>query len=648
MVNSFAGANWRSAGAPWTAPSRFSAGFAGLLLLSAAFFAPAARAQSTTADDAAELEPVTVTAQRRVEDIQKVPISITALSGDRLAQSGVFNVTGIASQVPNMATTTPYGDAIPVFSLRGVSAVDFSQNQSSPVATYVDEVYKGLPVLTSLQVFDVDRVEVLRGPQGTLYGKNTTGGAVNFFTRTASVDAGVNGYLNVGVGSLNRREFSAAVGAPIGDKFAARLAGQVTRVDGMVKNFYPGAPDQGEIRDSAVRLSAAWVPSDAVKVLFRFTASESTPTSYGVLAVNIGRAGPGGIGFGTNYFRDGLSFWQNSSDTPGVTRIRNHGGSMTVKWDVNDNLAFTSISSYDEGKWLTIEDADGSPFNILTDRYDNSAHAISEDLRLGSQGKGAFNWLAGLYWYKDSAHVQTKNQYYHEFTGLDANGQPLCFDDFFTGCSVSNDFLQKRDSYAAYAQGTYAVNDRLSLTAGLRYTKDRNHLDRYESWLGYLDPATRIEITKAVQTITAPPIDRLDTTNWSGKLGVEYQFSDRTMMYGSISRGYRGGSFNGQAFYSPDEVTVANPEKVTAYEVGAKTQLLDNRVRLNGAMFYYDYKNQQFINVTPQLLQILYNAPKSRLYGAEFELEARPVQLLTVRLGGSYLNGKYQKAELQG
>lgn len=608
---------------------------------------PRARAADTE-PEIAGLETVTVTAQRRAEDVQRVPISISALTGDQLSDSGVTNVTAIAGEVPNMQTATPYGDAIPVFSLRGISAVDYSQNQSSPVALYVDEVYKGLPVFTSLQVFDVDRVEVLRGPQGTLYGKNTSGGAVNFYTKGASVGDGLSGYVDARLGNLNRRELAAAINVPIGDSFATRLAGQVTRVDGMVENLFPGGKDQGEIRDWAARLSTAWTPSGSLNVSLRFTASESTPTGYGVIADNIGRGGPGGLGFGTGYTREGLSFWQNDSDTTGELRIRNQSGAVTLKWDVSDAVELTSITSYDQGEWLTVEDADGSPFNIVTNTYNNRAHAWAQDLRLGSQGEGPLTWITGLYGYSDSITVAAKNQFYHAFAALDDSGTPLCFIDFFTGCTVSNQLRQDRDSLAAYAQGTYALTSRTSITAGVRYTDDRNELLYYNAWLGYLDPTTGIEIPEAVPTITAAPTDRLDSTNWSGRLGIQFQASDSAMLYASVSRGYRGGSFNGQAFFSPDEVTVAQPEELDAFEVGVKSQLLDDRVRLNAAAFYYDYKNQQFINVTPELLQIVYNAPKSRLYGAEVELTARPVQSFNVRIGASYLHANYEKAELQG
>jgi iron complex outermembrane receptor protein len=608
----------------------------------------AAEADETATGGSQGLEEITVTAQRRSENLQKVPISISAISGESLSQGGVVNVTGISSRVPSMATTMPYGDAIPIFSLRGISAVDYSQNQASPVALYVDEVYKGLPVFTSLQLFDVDSVEVLRGPQGTLYGKNTTGGAVNIHTVKPDVAAGLDGYVNVGLGSLNRKDFAAALNIPVSDTFATRVAVQTSNVDGMVENRQPGVEDQGEIRDWAGRIGAVWAPTDDLEVTLRLTASESTPSGYGVIADNIGRSGSGGAGFFSGYTRQGLSFWENETDIPGKLRIRNQSVAAKITWDVSNSLEVTSITSYDRGYWLTWEDADGSPYRIVASKYVNDAWAWSEDLRIASQGDSSFQWIGGLYVYQDSISADTQYQYFHELAALDESGMPICFADFITGCTVSNRFRQDRESYAAYAEGTYEATSRLSFTLGLRYTDDRNDLPSYKAWLGYLDPTTGTDVTNAVQTIDGAPTDQLKSTNWSGRIGAQYQLDERTLLYASLTRGYRGGSFNGQAFYDPSEVTAAKPEKVDSYEIGAKTEIADNRVRLNGALFYYDYVNQQFLAVTPEFLQILYNAPKSRLYGAEVELTAQPVPAFEFHLGASYLNSEYQEAVLQG
>lgn len=620
---------------------------AAIAMATAAVGAPGAQAAGEN-EAAGRLEEVVVTAQRRAENQQRVPISTTAIRGDDLAASGIKNITSLSAQVPNMQTTTPYGDAVPIFSLRGVSAVDFSQNQSSPVALYVDEVYKGLPALTSLQMFDVDRVEVLRGPQGTLYGKNTTGGAVNVHTRGASLDDGLSGYADLGYGSLNRREISASVNVPLSESFATRFAGQMTKVDGMVENQFPDRPDQGDIDDVAARVSSVWAPTDALTVSLRLTASKSSPKGYGVIADNIGRGGPGGAGFATGYTREGLSYFENEADLTGSLRIRNKSASLNVQWDVTEDMTLSSVTSWDDGDWLTNEDGDGTPFNLGFTTYDNEAEALSQEFRLGSSGEGPLSWQVGVYGYADTVTADTTIRLFYDLASVDADGVPSCFVDFVTGCRLHNQFRQERDSFAAYAQGAYELTERLSFTAGLRYTDDNNELKYYRAALGYYDPSTASEVIDVFPTIDAAPEDQLTSTNWSRRFSAQYQWTEATMLYASWSRGYRGGAFNGQAYYAPDEVTIADPEELTSIEVGVKSQLADDRLRLNGSVFRYEYRNQQFLNVTPELLQVIYNAPESRLYGGELEATATFTPTLDARFAFSYLDSEFREATLLG
>ena len=606
-------------------------------------------APDPTQSDADRLPEIIVTAQKRSEDVQKVPISISTLTTDQIRDQRITNITAIAGQVPNFQITEPYGDTFPIFAIRGVSAVDFALNQSSPVALYVDEVYKGLPVFTALQVFDVERLEVLKGPQGTLFGKNTTGGAVSFHTSTASLTDGLSGYIDAGIGRFNRRELSAAVNLPIiDDTLASRVAFTTTRADGFVKNLLPGHPAAGALKEWAARVSTRWRPRDGLEFTLRATATESNPTGYDTIADNIGKAGPGGIAFATGYTRDGLSYLQDESDTTGVIRIRNKSISLTGVWELAQNVALTSVTSYDAGHWFVTEDGDGSPFYLNVNRYQSTAHSWGQDLRLGSMRDGNFNWLVGVFGYRDSASNKAQLNYLYSFAGLDAQGQPLCFSDGFTGCNYSDRLKQERRSIAVYSQESIKLTPDLSVTAGLRYTKDRNRLAYYQAGLGYLDPLTGEEFTNVVPTIDSPPVDGFENSNISGRLAIDYQISARTMAYASLSRRFRGGAFAGQAMFSPTEVTVAAPERLDSAEVGLKMDSAGGRLRFNTAAFLYRYKNQQFLSIRPDLTNVLYNVPRSRLYGAEFELTAKPIPTLDIRLGGSYLNGAYQEAVLSG
>jgi iron complex outermembrane receptor protein len=612
-----------------------------------------AQSEAPPEEETTGLADIVVMAQKRSENIQKVPIAISAISGEALGEQGIRNVNSIVGQVPSMAITTPYGDAIPTFSLRGISAVDYSQNQSGPIALYVDEVYKGPPALTSMQIFDVDRIEVLRGPQGTLYGKNTTGGAVNIYTRQPDLNDGFSGNLTLGYGRFNRRTANGGANIPIvTDTIAARLAFTATKARGFVKNRLPGNADQGGIDDWAVRASVAIRPADNLDVTLRYTRSKSSPSGYGPIADGIGAGGiglPGTPDLQTGYTRDGLGFFENESDRTGRLRVRNQSAAARINWSISDSVDFTSLTSFDKGSFVAEEDADGSPFNILHLDYQSEAKAFSQDLRLASAGSGPLTWLVGAYYNRDRIRSYQIYRYFYEFAGS-VTGDPEadCLNSFLIGCRAENDFQQVRKSFAGYAQGTYRFDNGLSITAGLRYTKDDNRLDYYHANLGYVDPASGQEVAGSLVTISAPPVSRLRNHNFSGKIGAAYEFSSGTLAYANFSRGYRGGSFNGVAFFDPSEVTVAKPEKLDAYEVGLKTQAFDRRLRLNIAGFHYSYINQQFIDITPSFLQILYNAPRSTLWGGEVEVLVRPVEPLTLRLGGSYLNAKFKEIELSG
>ena len=225
---------------------------------------------------------IVVTAQRRNERLQDVPVSITALSGDQLADKRIASPTDLVSSVPNLQAASTVGEGIPVFSLRGISMSDYSINQQGPVATYIDDVYKGTFPLLPVALYDLERVEVLRGPQGTLYGKNTTGGAINIISRRPGFST--EGYLAVGIGNYQRYEANGALQAALSDKVAARVAFTFARADGWFKNRLPGQADANATRQYAVRVSLLAQPTDRLQFLLRLSTSLQNPTNYGIFA----------------------------------------------------------------------------------------------------------------------------------------------------------------------------------------------------------------------------------------------------------------------------------------------------------------------------------------------------------------------------
>ncbi|MBN7797589.1 TonB-dependent receptor [Parahaliea mediterranea] len=595
----------------------------------------------------AALEEVIVTAQRRAEGLQDLPLSISALSGADIRKLKMHNITDIAGQIPNVSIATPYAESQPSFSVRGVSMSDFSQNQSSPIAMYVDEVYKGVGALQALQLFDLERIEVLRGPQGTLYGKNATGGAVNILSTSPDLSGEGASYIAAGIGTFNRFESDGAIDlALVPDTLGARLAYTYARSEGWVDNEFAGSGDTGELEDYAVRLSLKYAPTDSLDAVLKYSRSRSDmPNGYEVLATNIGT---GGVGYVTGYDRHGLDYFDSELDRQSKMSIDNTSVILALNWYLSESLSLASVSSYDEGRWTTREDADGSPFAILHSDFGSDVRALSQDFRLVSAFSGPANFVLGLYGYDEDLDADVTFRTYYQYAGdFNDNGVNDCLEDFITGCRNSNAFTQHKQSYAGYFQGTYDLTDQATLTLGVRYTQDKSELENYRAAIGYYDPALGTEVRNALATIDGYG-DSLDDEKWSFRFVVDYALSADVATYLSYTTGYRNSAFNGQAFFDPGEITIAAPEEVGAWELGAKSEWFGRSLRLNGAIFHYRYSDQQFLDVTPNLLQILVNADRAEVFGGELELTKVFGSRLQASIGLGLLDTEYTQIELRG
>jgi iron complex outermembrane recepter protein len=648
--------------------------------------------QPVRADEAAVLEEVTVTAQRRTERLQDVPVAVTALSESELIDRGVRQAGDIVDVVPNMLLNQPYGpEAQPTFTLRGVTTQDFSENQSSPIAMYVDEVYKPVGALQSLQIYDLDRVEVLRGPQGTLYGKNATGGAVNFYSRNPSL-TDYDGYAILTGGNYSLFEAQAAVGGPlIDDRLGWRAAMLYEKRDGWVHSIVPGVEPLNGVDAAAGRLTFLGKPRDDLTVLFKVFVSKSGGTPYGAHALNNDP--------NTTLFNGDIGWFDNGAKYAVHKEIRNDGASLKIDWQL-EHATLTSVTGFDYGRWYEKSDDGGLPITgpdtaRLDDpnTYFSSVNAFSEEIRLASRDSGAFGWLGGLYYGRESTHATVQ---FHFF-----DGYPTCC--FFPqvpptspsvpvgglwGFDEYNNFDQVKDSRAVFLNLTYQITPQFTLRGGLRYTKDKVTIENFYALEGGLgsqplgnDPnvdagtwwtqtignpalypspppgqpptAPRIYYQQglAVQNFGFVPTFENDTSNVSGKIGADWRVNEQVLTYLSISQGYRGVAFNGQAYNDNSELTFAEPEKLTSYEIGAKTEFWNRRGIFNFAAFHYDYKNQQFLDAfaLPGGLGTGFrtvNAPKSRVDGAEFEFQIKATNDLQILASLGLLHSKYVELTL--
>ena len=649
---------------------------AGNLALPALAWAQTAAADTT-------LEEVIVTAQRRVERVQDVPIAITAMTSAELENRGVRQAGDLAAIVPNLRLSLPYGEeAQPTFALRGVTTNDWSQNQSSPIAMYVDDVYKSVGAVQALQAYDLDRVEVLRGPQGTLYGKNATGGAINFYTKNPSL-TGYDGYLTAGVGNYNSKTLQGAIGGPVADGVLGwRLAAMYDKRDGWVDSVVPGVKSLNGVDAYGGRLSLLYKPSNAFSALFKVAVTRSGGSPYGAHAINVDNdpTSPTYVGTAGNYG------WFNSGAKYAIDKQLDHDNAvLKIDWQINEHYTLTAVSGYDYGKWYERSD-DGALWKTDAgatihiddpNLYASSINAYSQEIRIASHDTGAFGWLAGAYYGKDTTH------YNEEFHFFDSTVQGYFVDPATNtslwGYDEYNNFDQDRTSKALFLNATYEVVPSVTLRGGIRYTKDdltiRNFYaleggltnqptaigpDSYPTlWTQTIPYSVPISYVTYLPTTGAPagltPDFSHNDSNTSVKLGADWKISGDLLAYLSYSQGYRGAAFNGQAFNGPQELTFATPEKLNAYELGLKSELLDRRLELNGAVFYYDYHDQQFLDTYCAFPTntgcagtgfVVTNAPKSRVYGGELELHAKVTADLDVRANLGLLDSKYTQLYL--
>ena len=576
------------------------------------------------AQENGEIEEIIVTATKRAQDVRTVPIAVSVLTQDDFAVRNARNAADIEQGVIGMSQVTPTGEAMPVFAMRGVTNKNFLLSFSQPIALYVDETYKGLPAFSSNQIFDLERVEILRGPQGTLFGRNATGGAVSLVTRKPDVDAGFSGNVMAGYGRFDRIEYGGAFNVPIKEgELAARVAVSGTVADGFVKALEPGVPDHMDLGDHGVRALLAYEPNDDLDVLFRYSYSKIDMSG---ISWHWGDIGPGGINF-TGEFNTDVGFFESREGTNGLQKSENHGFGLTINYDVTDAISLTSVTSYDFGDYDFVEGFDGLPeviFNIET--YADDMYAFSQDIRLTSTTDGPFQWLIGAYYYVED---------------IDSN---FYFDLAPLSTSLGSYWGQKTESYAFYSHNTYNLTDRLKLIGGIRYSNEEVSLSDFYGTASLVGIGAGGTINRTflanLFTFDQVPQTKLDVDDVSYKAGLSYDFDGNTFAYAHVSTGFRAPVFGAGAF-SAAETVPADKETLDAYELGVKTSLFDGKMDVNLAAFFYDYEGLQFFQPQGPAF-LLKNAESAETHGVEVETVTKFNSSFRVRLAGSYLNAEFK------
>lgn len=570
------------------------------------------------------LEEVTVTAQKREQNLQDVGISVTAFSGNQLDDLGMTSSVDITQQVPAMQLQT-FTPAFTIINLRGISQNNFQDNLEAPVAVYVDGAYVPSMNAVNGQLFDVARVEVLRGPQGTLFGRNTTGGLVHYLTNGA-VDEEVNGYLRAQVGEFDMRALEGAVGGALSDSVRGRLAARWEENDGYTESVSPGIRDAHGADGYTVRGALQVDLSEDLMLDLRVTRSEDDDVPSGTYSINFADFDPE-TGLGVDVPGRLTDELEHASTIEGSYSRESTSATATLTWDISADVELVSITNYMELDKDYLEDAGGGLFFFP---YENNSdfETFSQEIRL-SGGLDRLRWQTGLY-YLD---MTTDNDSSVRGAAiLEGSGAISDSAAQFTNYSLDS------KNWSVFGQVEYDFTQQLTLIAGLRWSDDTKDLDFVQD---YVEPDAGIPLTR-VFDISAVPIAGLDEIEYddiAARVQLNYVTGNGTLLYGSWSRGIKGGNWSIDPLGTVAAIEPGNlkhnEEVLTSWEVGFKSDLTD-WARLNGAIYYYDYEDYQAFSILGLTPQVTNSDADSQ--GGELELTLFPVAGLDILLGAAYID----------
>ncbi len=595
-------------------------------LLLVAFGTPLASAQDAT--PTGTLPTVTVTAERRAENIRDVPSAVSTLSGEKLdiINSSGEDVRAISGRVPSLNIESSFGRAFPRFYIRGYGNTDFRVNASQPVSLIYDDVVQENPLLKGFPIFDLDRVEVLAGPQGTLFGRNTPGGVVKFDSAKPVIGAS-DGYGSISFGTYKTTNVEGAKTIPLGPEWAARIALLVQHRDDWVDNTNAAGPTQKMegYDDRALRAQVLYKPSGSgFSALFNAHARNLNGTAR-LFRANI-------IKPGSNDLVDGFEPSKVALDGANEQKIQSYGASARLRWDLGD-YSLHSITGFETVHTYSRGDIDGSagPYNFFAgpvvpgqtvqfpSETAGAVHGhrqLTQEFRVESRYAAALNWQAGLYYFDEDF---TSNSF--DYNSLAGGAQTSMLTD-----------RQKSKSWAAFGSLKYDVTKDFSVRAGLRYTKDKKDL---ESDASALPPAIAAQGTTASLSDSKP----------TGDLSALYKLNETTNVYARVATGYRGSSVQPASAFGA--MSFAGQENTTSYEAGIKSDLFDRRARVSFSVFHYDVKDLQLTEVgggtNSNTLKV---AKKAIGQGVELNLDAYLTENLLVTLSGSYNDTKIKDPNL--
>ncbi|MBL4800946.1 MAG: TonB-dependent receptor [Emcibacter sp.] len=618
------------------------------VLLPLAFGANIAVAEDSNNNSFMELEEIIVTARKREEGLQNTPISITAISSEGLEKRQIISMDQVSNITPNLTINTSSAfsgsSQTPAVFLRGIGQTDFTLNTDPGVGIYVDGVYISRSVGALLDLVDVERVEVLRGPQGTLFGRNTIGGSISITSNKPADE--LSGKAKVTIGSDNWLIMSGNISLPISETLKAKITIQNQDRDGYVTRLSDGVK-LGDDNSTSFRADLLWTPTEDLSfyLVGDYTTARENGAPLSLTQVNEAApfvvihnnfVAPGLVAtLGNGAFYNSQYVTENLYETAGTEDVYSDldvwGLMLTAEYQ-SDNFSIKSITSYRNLESEFSRDGDASPLlvNMTSDIY-NYDQFSQEVQFLGDGLEDKLNWILGLYYFEES--------------GENNNIVDFGYLQFRSGGTVKN------RSYAAFFQSSYDITDKLTLTAGLRYTDEQKKFD----------PVTFVVVQRV--PLPVPPFPPFLNYNdgqllvpqgevetgvkkWTPMVNVAYQWTEELMTYATFSQGFKSGGFTQRIFPALPAVPSFNPETVNVYEAGFKYSGLEGRMRLNGSAYYTDYSDLQ-VTVQIGVAPTTQNAAQAEIKGFELEMQLIPLDRVQVEFGIGYIDASYTTLDNQ-
>jgi iron complex outermembrane recepter protein len=620
----------------------------GLFVAGAVAALAASPGDAQQATSSSQLAEIVVTAEKRSENIQTVPLTVQAFTAKDLQNLGLKWSSDLGQVTPNMEILLPNGVGNqPIIVIRGIGLNDANSNNAGPNGVYLDQVYLSSPASQTLQMFDLERVEVLKGPQGTLYGQNTTGGAVNLIT--AQPTDTLEGNLDLDYSSFETSRVEGALGGPLGGGLLGRVAFVTNHSQGYGYNALTGQKENGA-DNSAARLSLAYDGIDKLKLTAQadFAHVDNRPTeyrNYGTLVPGTqGSANPTVCSIAATYagqcvdifgYGTPANFYSGSYNRHAHLKLTSEMGYVRADYTPGE-ITYTSLTSFEHLQRVHPEDSDQSPYRILEITWGAENSTFSQEFRASRTARN-YNWVGGVYFMRENLNQLQTLQFlldFDQFGGFGIPAGPGAGDG--TAFQFFDKAHQVTNAYAAYGQAEFDLTQRLHAILGARYTVD----ERSFAYNGTQENQLGGENNFGPLMTIVDSNQSLRNSDPTWRVGLKYDVLKDVMAYASIATGFKTADFNGGFIQgTPDQVArllvPAAPEHVTTYELGVKSTLLDHRLLVDLAGFYNDYRDLQIYSLVPSQagpLNVLDNAKKAHTEGIDAEMKAKLFTGMTASL----------------